>query len=1051
MSQVTPDWVREAERVKALLGDQANAGQQNHYGGYGNPYQAHTDVEWGGPTGAQAPMLDPNTGLFKDTYGYFDQGKIQSITQHSNAMQEALNRGDPVAYKSALEAYRTTTGGLQPVWSYNINPQNLAGNAPHPNDPWNAAYNRANPGANTGVTPQNQNLPWPGTTPVVPSGGRVTDGSVPDNFSSRSQTAQVIDPATGGTVQPRREAGDGIDPATGRPIRPGGPGGDTTQRPGTDPLGRPIRPEVPEYPGSRPPTYPRGGAGIPPPGGGGTPATVNRGGRVPIEGTGWGAGSYVQGASPGNTAMGHFMETSGMPLNLDLDTTDPKKMAQNLQRWSFLTSNAIMANAGELADQFNQSGRVRTDVADRMFRDLYEHPGYLAEDEAMIRNQAGLDEMRFTDEMARENFLREQEQKDIKGDPYAGLGYWEGDLAKREAINPSKLGLSQEYQTRFNFGPQDEQDMINQAGRTVGLAGTAAKEDLIRRAMAEGNTNALGLSAAQNRVQRTSDVGKADAMLNAKIAAKQLGLDVTGRKEATRLGAEQDISNRQIGAAQFGAGLKGQGEAAASQRAQALGINRQDVNMKNQATALDRLKTIDERQSDRARLIADTARADQDKARADARNEGHFQHNLGQGEEARQVSAFGVGAQAPAASYNAAIRGSQVPSAWERIANAGINATLARGGVVGEPTVATVGEAGPEMVVPLTASQPSISQTALGLPNITPTNFARGGMARRPTLARLGEEGPEAVMSMQAPAAMPSDPEEMVMPLELGPMPPPEDTWTPSPKPAGPMPTYPEWERSGGSSLPPDAGGGGGDSVNLPDITITPPPKGPPPRGPGGGGGGTPPVVIPVPPITPRPPRTPPIIVGQTWEPPGKVEPGPEVPGPELPPPLPPDRTVPPPPRVPSYPGKVEQGPKVPWPPLPPPLPVTNIPPPPDVMPPPPYREEVESTFKPIAEGDPFKTDPFGTVGDPNQLVSPPPIREGQIYGNPLAGWDPYWQLPEYNGPPYEDVTTNVKYLARGGVADRPTMARLGEAGPEMVMPLRRPMSYQRRGEYAAR
>ncbi len=85
---------------------------------------------------------------------------------------------------------------------------------------------------------------------------------------------------------------------------------------------------------------------------------------------------------------------------------------------------------------------------------------------------------------------------------------------------------------------------------------------------------------------------------------------------------------------------------------------------------------------------------------------------------------------------------------------------LAEGGIVTQPTVAVVGEAGPEAVIPLnenfsnvlsevsgniTFSAPAVAPMGneLGLPE-----FAGGGIVSAPTLAFVGEAGPEAVVPL---------------------------------------------------------------------------------------------------------------------------------------------------------------------------------------------------------------------------------------------------------------------------------------------------------------
>lgn len=69
---------------------------------------------------------------------------------------------------------------------------------------------------------------------------------------------------------------------------------------------------------------------------------------------------------------------------------------------------------------------------------------------------------------------------------------------------------------------------------------------------------------------------------------------------------------------------------------------------------------------------------------------------------------------------------------------------LATGGIVTEPTIALIGEAGPEAVIPLESlSSQTMEINLAGIPKL-----ATGGIVTEPTIAMIGEAGPEAVIPL---------------------------------------------------------------------------------------------------------------------------------------------------------------------------------------------------------------------------------------------------------------------------------------------------------------
>jgi len=228
------------------------------------------------------------------------------------------------------------------------------------------------------------------------------------------------------------------------------------------------------------------------------------------------------------------------------------------------------------------------------------------------------------------NFMTPEELSAIQGDPYAArdmaqgklayLDQWlrEGDAAQRGAVSaldtelratvdPAKLGLSDEYNANFQFGPEDAADYAQQAARMIGIRGQSERDALARAAASAGNVNPMAVAARQSRNKIQSDISAGDVYSDALLKGKGLQLDVAGQREAARLGTERDISGRQrqnvsetrqtqldtergISNAwndygRYNTNLMvdttAQGEAAKSNRAGQLATNRQNVNQQN--------------------------------------------------------------------------------------------------------------------------------------------------------------------------------------------------------------------------------------------------------------------------------------------------------------------------------------------------------------------------------------------------------------------------------------------------------------------------------------
>ncbi len=114
------------------------------------------------------------------------------------------------------------------------------------------------------------------------------------------------------------------------------------------------------------------------------------------------------------------------------------------------------------------------------------------------------------------------------------------------AVNDPSLGLSGDFSQNFQFGPEAQQEIASAAGADVGGQYQSLIDQAQRQAAAEGNTSPLAVASAAANLEREGAANAADAMLKARISARQLGLQTTQQREQMRLGSAQDISSRKM-------------------------------------------------------------------------------------------------------------------------------------------------------------------------------------------------------------------------------------------------------------------------------------------------------------------------------------------------------------------------------------------------------------------------------------------------------------------------------------------------------------------------
>jgi hypothetical protein len=416
------------------------------------------------------------------------------------------------------------------------------------------------------------------------------------------------------------------------------------------------------------------------------------------------------------------------------------------RNWAISRANQLdqqnqgqIVKEGSLRNWYDQAG------SDYYAPALAGQGGYNDSEKAAILREQDLNAAKTTPDEYSGNYLTPEEQAAIQGqpdkyfNPDAMMGVVQDSAGRqREAAGSIGSGMKaaitpdlvadQGALTDIRMTPEEEQRMVTAAGTSAGLARQAQIGDLGRSARAAG-MNVLGVAAARDRYERAADAEAADAMTNARIAASNARSGRAATAEGIRLGAAQDVSGRKMTAAntggqaklsaeqdigtglrqqqQYNAGLGTQIEGEESGRAASVATNRQGVNQGNATQRYQQEYDTNQALSGRSQDIADK-RLSQGSEAAD--------YNTHLGDKAYQAEQGGYDRTANLYSQESNNRSnavgqsqtqSQIPGTASKVASGilgGISAVakfIEDGGIVTEPTLAVVGEAGPEAVVPL--------------------------------------------------------------------------------------------------------------------------------------------------------------------------------------------------------------------------------------------------------------------------------------------------------------------------------------------------------------
>lgn len=346
------------------------------------------------------------------------------------------------------------------------------------------------------------------------------------------------------------------------------------------------------------------------------------------------------------------------------------------------------------------------------------------------------------------------------------------DARVRGAIDPNALSQSQNANAAEQFGPAAQQAMVTGAGISAGLQDQAAVDAMQRSALAAGSSPA-GVAAYRARMARQQAIDSGNAMTQARATAAQLGMQGATTAEQQRLGAQQYLTGRQVGAeqqlGQFGVTSRAADVAqrvnaiqnteaqriAAQQGASQMQMNAAATGGQAQMGAATTSgqagmygqQNADVNASNRAAAIGQMRIGQQNVGLAGQKQTQSQMNQNAQNAYQRQQQTYGTQTGAGNQAANMGLAASQTPSTWDKIAGGiagGLGAVagfIADGDVATSPQLRVLGEDGPEAVVPYRAR---IQQALKG---------ASGALAGASGSARLGQPQPQSPWARLAGSA----------------------------------------------------------------------------------------------------------------------------------------------------------------------------------------------------------------------------------------------------------------------------------------------------------
>lgn len=417
-----------------------------------------------------------------------------------------------------------------------------------------------------------------------------------------------------------------------------------------------------------------------------------------------------------------------------------QKQAQADRTWDYVQGNNL---SNQYDQEHNNAAGQTTYFGDRLAEvndpRLAGNGGYTAQQSQDIQqNPAETAAMTTGDEFGSNQFS-DEERAAIAGDTNQWAKYYDPNKALSDQnntaaavgqdINKSDVEQSAEANKAQQMTPEEQQNIVTGAGITAGT-GYRAQEDALSRAAAQsGVTDPVAVAAMKSRMEQQSAAASGDAMTQARIGASNAAAQRAKDAESQRMTgastysgqksqADLALGSQQQGVNQFNttAGMnlsKGQ-EQANVDRQTLLAGNRQATNESNQAAKFSQGTKVAEDTSGQAKSVADAALSEKDKGAQSLQDQQTMQNSNDQNAQNRQVAVYGTEGGLANQATGTNEQASQNPALWQKIAGAAAGVLgaipMAHGAIVTQPTNALIGEAGPEMVVPLNDDPQSQTQ-----------------------------------------------------------------------------------------------------------------------------------------------------------------------------------------------------------------------------------------------------------------------------------------------------------------------------------------------------
>ena len=328
------------------------------------------------------------------------------------------------------------------------------------------------------------------------------------------------------------------------------------------------------------------------------------------------------------------------------------------------------------------------------------------------------------------------------------------------AVNNTALGFDPN-QTEQQLTPAQQQAMVTAAGTTVGNQFQQAEDTLQQQAAAQGNTSPAALAAMRQQLVTQEAATAGDTMTQAAIQAEQAGFQqassIEQQREAatqTQAGLQATAATTEEAAAQAAAAQAGQTNVAAQEYLAGQGVAGQEaIGAENANTAaqagaqgIAAANTIGQENVGQEANYGQFATGEQNTITGqnynNALTQAQMQYQQGTGSQqltSQGAQAVGNAQQAGMASYRSGVAGQEAqaqqggqaavqaeqgaygtqtsginqatqtqanyaigkPSLGDQLASGLVQSLFAEGGVPTEPTIAKLGERGPEMVVPV--------------------------------------------------------------------------------------------------------------------------------------------------------------------------------------------------------------------------------------------------------------------------------------------------------------------------------------------------------------